>query len=64
MMNCTIQCCLNCSNRAVGCHSTCERYQAEKAEWNNIRQEERKLQRQEYARMKTIMEAKARMTRG
>jgi hypothetical protein len=48
----------------VGCHSTCERYKAEKAEWNEIRQEERRLQRQEYARMKTIMEAKARMTKG
>lgn len=27
-----IQCCLNCEDRHVGCHSSCERYKQERAE--------------------------------
>lgn len=63
-MGCTIKCCKDCQDRAVGCHSTCERYKAEKAEWDKIRAEEKERQRQEYCRMKAIMEAQARMTKG
>lgn len=29
----TIRCCMKCTDRTVGCHSTCERYLKEKAEW-------------------------------
>lgn len=62
-MNCTIQCCKNCMDREAGCHSTCERYKAEKAAWDKIRAEEKALQRQEYCRMQAIMEGKQRMTK-
>lgn len=63
-MGCTIRCCKECPDRAMGCHSACEKYQEEKASWDKIRAEERERQRQEYCRMKAIVEAKARMTRG
>jgi hypothetical protein len=63
-MNCTIKCCLNCTNRAVGCHSTCELYKEQKAIWDKTRAEEKERQRQEYVRMKAIMDAQARMTKG
>lgn len=64
MMDCTIKCCLNCPDREAGCHSTCGKYKAEKAEWDKIRAVERERQRQEYCRMKAIVDAKARMTKG
>lgn len=62
-MNCTIQCCHNCPDRVVGCHSTCERYKEQKASWNKIRAEEKEQQRQEYCRMEAIMEGKRRMVK-
>ena len=28
--------CFGCNDRFVGCHSKCEKYQAEKAEWQKM----------------------------
>jgi hypothetical protein len=28
--------CYKCPDRSVGCHSKCEKYQAEKAEWQKL----------------------------
>lgn len=32
-----ITCCYNCTDRQVGCHGTCERYKAERAEMDEYR---------------------------
>lgn len=63
-MNCTITCCMNCTDRQMGCHSTCEIYKEQKAQWDKIRAEEKERQKQEYVRMKTIVDARVRMTKG
>lgn len=63
-MNCTIKCCKDCTQRYDYCHSHCETYKAEKAEWDKIRAEEKERKKQEYVRMKTIVDAKVRMTKG
>lgn len=33
-----IRCCKDCQDRQVGCHSTCERYIAEKAQYDKDQQ--------------------------
>lgn len=63
-MNCTIMCCMNCTDRQVGCHSTCEIYKEQKAQWDKIRAEEKEQQRQKYCRVDSILEGKRRMTKG
>lgn len=48
----------------MGCHSTCEAYIREKAEWDRIREQRKEEQRKEHVRAKAIAEAKKRMQRG
>lgn len=38
-----IKCCKNCENRHPHCHNTCEEYLTEKAEWEKIKAEIRKV---------------------
>ena len=38
----TIRCCKNCTDRYDYCHSKCEKYINEKAEWDAIKAEIRK----------------------
>ena len=37
-----IKCCYKCTDRVVGCHSTCEKYISEKAEHDKMKAEQRK----------------------
>lgn len=64
VMNCKINCCYQCQDRVVGCHSTCEKYKEQKKAWDKERAKERERKRQEYVRMKAIADAKERMTKG
>lgn len=45
-----IRCCIDCvpPKRHVGCHSTCEEYLKEKAEWDAVKEEERKNRMVDY----------------
>lgn len=38
----SIKCCLGCTDRALGCHSTCDIYLKEKAEYDKVKAKERK----------------------
>lgn len=40
----TIRCCYGCKEREVGCHSTCERYLAEKEKLDAEREQKHKRQ--------------------
>lgn len=59
-----IRCCYQCPEREIGCHSTCEKYKAEKVAWDKEKAAERKRKREEYCRMQEIAKAKARMAKG
>lgn len=37
-----IDCCLNCQDRIVGCHSECERYKTQRAEYDETMAELKK----------------------
>ena len=39
-------CCKGCTERHVGCHSTCEKYITEKAENERLREKEHELKKQ------------------
>lgn len=38
-----IKCCKNCTERQVGCHGSCKRYQKEKAAHDALKEEEREI---------------------
>lgn len=40
MFNTVITCCFHCTKREVGCHSTCEEYLAQRAEFDELQAKE------------------------
>lgn len=50
-----IQCCRNCPDRSVGCHSTCEKYISAKAEHDKLAEQIREKKKQEDAITNAIL---------
>jgi len=42
----SIRCCLNCPDRTVSCHSTCERYRKEREAWEKRKEEIKRVKEQ------------------
>ena len=55
--------CKNCQDRKTGCHSTCEKYLAAKAEHDHKRAIEIKMETEQRDYMDYLMESKATLTK-
>lgn len=56
-----IRCCLGCPDRNMDCHSTCEKYISEKAEYDREKEEKRKARYNENNMRSYLIAANERM---
>ena len=56
----TVSCCYKCSEREVGCHGYCEKYQNEKKKIELIREDRIKENNERYARIEHFVKLKRR----